>query len=121
MEHLLLNNLVSSNQFGFSPNHSSCTQLLCALNKMFCAFDANNSADLIYTDIDKAFDSVSHLKLISVLSFYGITGNLLKWIECFFNNRTRLVCVNNQCSFILPVGSGVPQGSILGPLLLLFI
>jgi len=45
---------------------------------MFCAFDTNSSIDLISTDIGKAFDSVNHPKLISVLSFYGITGNLLK-------------------------------------------
>jgi len=56
----------------------------------------NSSVDLIYTDIAKAFDSVSHPKLIFVLSFYGITGNLLKRIECFLTNRTQLVYVNNQ-------------------------
>jgi len=67
-----------------------CTQLLCALNKTFCAFDTNNSVDLIYTDIAKGFDSVSHPKFISVLLYYrpSITGNLLKWIECFLTNRT---------------------------------
>jgi len=71
----------------------------------------NSSVDLIYTDIAKVFDSVSHPKLISVLSFYGIMDNLLKWVECFLTNRTQLVCLNNQYSSILPVGSVVPQHS----------
>jgi len=59
---------------------------------MFCAFDTNNSVDLIYTDIAKGFDSVSHPTLISVLSFYGIMGNLLKWIECFLESYSACLC-----------------------------
>ena len=73
--------------------------------------------NVIYTDIAKAFDSVSHSKLISVLNSYGVSGNLLKWTNAFLCNRNQKVCVNNSFSSTLEVYSGVPQGSVLGPLL----
>ena len=72
--------------------------------------------DIVYTDIAKAFDSVSHSKLISVLNF-GVSGNLLEWINTFLCNCNQKVCVNNSFSSTLEVYSGVPQGSVLGPLL----
>ena len=73
--------------------------------------------DIIYTDIAKAFDSVSHSKPISVLNSFCVSGNLLKWINAFLCNRNQKVCVNNSFSSTLEVYSGVPQGSVLGPLL----
>ena len=75
--------------------------------------------NIVYTDIAKAFDSVSHSKLISVLSSLGISGKVLKWINSFLNGHVQCVCVNNCfLSFLpVPVCSGVPQGSILGPLI----
>ena len=73
--------------------------------------------DIVYTDIAKAFDSVCHSKLISVLNSFGVSGNLLKWINAFLCNRNQKVCANNSFSSTLEVYSGVPQGSVLGPLL----
>ena len=73
--------------------------------------------NIVYTDIAKAFDSISHFKLISVLSSLGISGKVLKWINSFLNGRVQCVCVNNCFLSFLLVRTGVPQGSILGPLL----
>ena len=73
--------------------------------------------DIVYTDIAKGFDSVSHSTLISVLNSFGVSGKLLKWINAFLCNRNQKVCVNNSFSSTLEVYCGVPQGSVLGPLL----
>ena len=75
--HLKTFNLLSINQFGFLPKRSSSLQLLCVLFKCFYALDSKNKVDLIYTDVAKAFDSVCHSKLISVLSRYEVKDNLL--------------------------------------------
>ena len=70
--HLHSFNLLSFNQFGFLPGRSTCFQLLTVLNNWFCNYGSNIMTDVVYTDIAKAFDSISHSKLISVLNFYGI-------------------------------------------------
>ena len=76
--HLHFFNLLSSIwQFGFLPGRSTCSQLLTVLNSWFCNYDSNITTDTVYTDIAKAFDSVSHSKLISVLNSYGIQCNVL--------------------------------------------
>ena len=73
--------------------------------------------DVAYFDFRKAFDSVSHAKLLHKLKAYGVTGNILNWVEAFLCNRTQKVVVNSSNSEIIRVPSGVPQGSVLGPLL----
>ena len=69
--------------------------------------------DVLYIDLAKAFDSVCHAKL----SHYGFNGNILKWLEAFLTDRTQAVRIGSATSAFLPVISGVPQGSVLGPLL----
>ena len=76
-------------------------------------------SDVIYFDISKAFDTVSHSILLNKLWSIGITGVLWAWFKCYLINRYQRVAINNCFSNLLPVISGVPQGSILGPLLLL--
>jgi len=78
--------------------------------------------DIIYVDFQKAFDSVSHSKLLIKLEGYGIHGDLLAWLRAFLSNRTQVVNVEGCFSDIVCITSGVPQGSVFGPtLFLLFI
>ena len=73
--------------------------------------------DAIYLDFSKAFDTVPHKRLMSKLESYGITGSIKRWIQSFLTGRTQTVMVNNEESAAAPVISGIPQGSVLGPLL----
>ena len=116
-DHLFKYNLLSSNQFGFMPNRSTCSQLLIALNKWYKSFDNAIDIDIIYTDILKAFDTVSHLRLILVLKSYGVGNNVLNWITSFIFYRKQSVCINDTFSSFCDITSGVSQGSIFGPLL----
>jgi ribonuclease P/MRP protein subunit RPP40 len=73
--------------------------------------------DIVYIDFSKAFDSIVISKLLFKLELYGISGHLLKWISCFLSNRLQCVVIDRFYSHICPVVSGVPQGSVLGPIL----
>jgi hypothetical protein len=82
--------------------------------------DNRLSSIIIFCDISKAFDRVWHKALIKKkLQFYGITGDLLHWLDDYVSNRKQMVVVNNECSNPNTVKAGVPQGSVLGPLLFL--
>ena len=119
LEHFMSNNLMCKHQHGFLRHRSCLTQLLGHINIILENLLQGKDTDSIYLDYAKAFDKVGHEILLHKLQCYGITGKLLAWIKEFLRNRTQCVAINGTKSFKSEVKSGVPQGTVLGPLLFL--
>ena len=110
-------NILYQNQFGFRQQHSSHHALITLVDKITKSLDHGDIVIGIFLDLKKAFNTVDHNILIKKLYYYGISGNILKWFESYLTDRKQYVYFKGKKSDIKKISYGVPQGSILGPLL----
>ena len=111
------NNIINENQFGFRPLYSTSHALINATENLYKSLDNNLHSLGIFIDFSKAFDTVDHAILCSKLEHYGIHGKMLKLITNYLSGRDQYVSYGNKLSSKLEINHGVPQGSVLGPLL----
>lgn len=118
-DYCMENNLLTEKNSGFKRQDSTVNQLLHITNIIGNALDQKEDACLVFLDISKAFDRVWHRGLLFKLRQFGIHGNLLQWFSSYLEHRKQQVAVDGETSEALLITAGVPQGSILGPLLFL--
>ena len=117
MEHLIQNKLIKDTQHGFIPGKSCATNLTLFMDTVTKATDEGKAVDIIYLDFAKAFDKVPHQRLLTKLRAKGVDAQTVKWIESWLSNRTQNVNIQGEKSGSCDVDSGVPQGTVLGPIL----
>jgi len=110
-------NLLHKSQFGFRKQYSSYMAVLEAYNKVVSDLDKGFHTLGVFLDLSKAFDTINHSILLDKLFHYGIRGNAFEWFRSYLSNRKQYVVFNNHKSPMRFVDCGVPQGSVLGPLL----
>jgi hypothetical protein len=117
--HLATNNLVSANQHGFTKKRSCTSNLLCFMDEITRRIDRSERVEVCYLDFQKAFDTVNHRLLLLKVQAYGVSPGILNWLKVFLTGRSFVVELDGGRSASGMVFSGVPQGSVLGPILFL--
>lgn len=121
VNHLSVNKLFNISQHGFRRGHSTLTQLVQYYEDILLQMEKNNSVDSIYLDFSKAFNKCDHTVIMKKLKAFGITGKVGVWIGNFLRNRQQSVMVEGEGSSTVWAISGVPQGSVLGPILFIIL
>ena len=119
LSYLNQNSILSKWQFGFRSCHSTIHPMVHFLNEITDSLNKKKHSIAIFCDLKKAFDTCDHNILLLKLKRYGVTGTELQWFESYLTKRKQFVSIKNHSSSLLEISLGVPQGSILGPLLFL--
>ena len=112
-----VNDILYKNQFGFRRKHSTIDAVTKFVTDISRSLDDRESTLAVYLDLSKAFDTINHSILKTKLEFYGVRGQALDWFSSYLSNRKQYVSYMGSNSTVQNISCGVPQGSVLGPLL----